>query len=196
MLKSYASLPILAACLSMFLPMTSLAQAQSGQPQAISPTQFLQLQSSAQSGSLEATYNLGVAYLMRNLGTEDMAKALYWFKRSADGGNVHAMTNIGTLYIKGMGVEKDPDAAFSWFKKAAKLGEVRAQDNVAYMYSAGEGVNKDLVKAYIWYDLASRNGMPQDAQLRDRLMMDVPVADLPDAIKLTRALDPTHPDFD
>ncbi len=161
----------------------------------ISPAELAALTTKAQQGDAQAEFTLGVGYFTGAAGSVDHGKAVAWLQKSADAGHAYAQANLASLYISGVGVPKDDVAAFSYFQKAAMAGLAKAQDNVAYMYAVGMGVDQNYKMAYVWYDLASRNGMPEDAQMRDTALMNMPLNEIDNARKLAGALDPHKPVF-
>jgi len=106
-----------------------------------------------------AQNNVGIMY---DNGTEvprDLAKALYWYRRSAEAGHAEAQNNVGAKYTLGEGVPQDHAMALSWYLKAATQGDRTAEYNLGVMYTEGTGVAKDPVEAVKWYRRAADKGL-------------------------------------
>ena len=84
---------------------------------------------SAQQGSAQAQYNLGVMYAKGEGVEKDHGLAVYWFHKAAEQGYARAQYYLGVAYANGQGIPKDHDAATYWKNKAAEQGLVEAQRN-------------------------------------------------------------------
>jgi len=60
----------------------------------------------------------------------DMAKAVYWFKKSADQGNAEGLWRLGVCYLYGDGVEKDEKRGYQSMYQAAEMGFVPAREHI------------------------------------------------------------------
>ncbi len=117
------------------------------------------LESAARRGSVEAQYELGVAY-DRGLGvTQNHATAAGWYQRAAEQGLADAQYNIATLYDEGLGTARDAERAHQWYMRAADTGEPRAMNNLGFLYEKGLNGPQDYGKAILWYRRAARRGL-------------------------------------
>jgi len=125
--------------------------------QAVSSTQSFGIddyRQLAESGDVEAMYNLGVIY-SRGMGVEQsFVESLKWHRLAAEKGLVIAMRSVAIRYEKGEGTQKSYIVASEWYKRAALLGDFASMNNLASMYSKGQGVEQDLAMAYAWVTLA------------------------------------------
>lgn len=116
----------------------------------------------AQSGLLDAQYNLGTFYLQR----EDHANALPWLRAAAERGRTTAQFNLAQLLLKSKTPSDDAEA-LRWFVRAANSGHVEAQYNSCHMYSAGDGAARSEIDAYKWCDIAAAAGHQKARENRD-----------------------------
>ena len=80
------------------------------------------LEQQAQSGNMDAQFQLGVQYLYGTNVDKDTSKAAEWFTKAAAQGHVPAIRELGILIASGDGVDPDPE------KGAELLG--RASDEL------------------------------------------------------------------
>ena len=123
-------------------------------------TTFAELQLRAESGDPEAEFNLGIAYDLGHLVTQDFATAAAWYRKAAEQGYPPAEFNLGAMYDNGRGVPLDHRLAASWYRRAALHGHGRAQFDLGQMYEHGDGVARNTQQARHWYRLAARHGIP------------------------------------
>lgn len=114
--------------------------------------------SAAESGNLEAQFDLGWAYELGDEIDPDMRMAFHWIKSAAEGGHSKAMHKIGYMYENELGTAKNEKRAFEWYKKAADAGELHGERDLGYCYRYGVGVDIDLDMAYFWSLKAAQNG--------------------------------------
>ena len=119
---------------------------------------FLITLSTAQKGSSETQFNLGVRYALGEGVKQDYAQAVYWCRKAAKQGHASAQFNLGCMYAKAQGVKQDDAQAVYWYRKAAKQGHAGAQCNLGLMYVLGEGVKQDDAHAVYWYRKAAEQG--------------------------------------
>lgn len=112
----------------------------------------------ARSGDAVAQHNLGVMYENGDGVPQDLAQAVYWYRKAAEQGNANAQTNLGSAFDYGKGVTEDNVSAVSWYRKAAEQGNPKAQFNLARMYALGEGVPRNLTISYMWVEIAGSSG--------------------------------------
>jgi TPR repeat protein len=115
----------------------------------------------AELGSVEAEYELGLAYKLGRFRLNwkippNTERAAYWWKRAVSHGDINAAAYLAELYDDGDGVIQDYQKALSLRRKAAKQGQADAMFGLATMYADGRGIRKNSSKAYLWYSLASQ----------------------------------------
>jgi uncharacterized protein len=123
----------------------------------------------AESGNVQAQFELGRAYEDGKGVAQDDEKAVEWFRKSADQGNAQAQNALGVMYALGRGVQRDKEEAVRWYKKAAKQGLAEGLYNVATSYYNGEGVEENTALAYTWMMVAQRKGDPDAAEAMKRI---------------------------
>ncbi len=84
----------------------------------------------AQSGDVEAQYELGWRHALGLDAPLDDETAIEWIKRAADNGHMLAQNNLGARYFSGDGVEEDLQAAYRYFFLAAHQGDRKASKNL------------------------------------------------------------------
>jgi len=77
----------------------------------------------AQSGDLNAQFELGAAYARGQGSAESYTEAVKWLTRSADQGNVTATAALGAFYWAGRGVTQDYVDAYVWSSIAEAEGD-------------------------------------------------------------------------
>lgn len=112
----------------------------------------------ALAGSADAQNRLGDLCREGANSTQDLVKALRWYRRAADGGDPHGQNNVGSMYLNGLGVASNPEEAVKWYRLAAEQGLSIAQYNLGVRYREGEGVALDLLEAAKWLKLAAEAG--------------------------------------
>ena len=125
-----------------------------------STDQFNQLQQSANKGSAESQFELGVLFEYGRGVQQDDVQALQWYEKSAAQGFPAGLYRLAVLLDNGWGQAVDKKRAFKLYKSAAEKGHTLAQHDVAIMYFTGSGVRKNLVQAYKWLKIAELNGSP------------------------------------
>ena len=74
----------------------------------------------AESGMVEAQFDVGLLYLHGRGVEEDHVEAARWYRLAAEQGYVRAQYELADLYDRGDGVEKDVAEAFMWFRLAGR----------------------------------------------------------------------------
>ena len=72
----------------------------------------------AESGNVEAMYELGLMYLQGIEIGLNRKKAVEWLREAADQGNIEAMRKLGECYENGWGISKSKSNANYWYRKA------------------------------------------------------------------------------
>lgn len=83
----------------------------------------------AESGDVEAQYELGWRHAVGSGFDMDDDEALKWVRMAAENGHRLAQNNMGARHMSGDGVEKDLVEAYVWFYKAASQGDRKAGKN-------------------------------------------------------------------
>lgn len=84
----------------------------------------------AESGNVDAMYNLGIMYYDGKGVAEDYSKAKTWFEKAADKGKAEAMRELGDMYYFGDGVAEDNSKAKYWYEKACNAGNKDACEDL------------------------------------------------------------------
>lgn len=119
----------------------------------------------AESGHVDAQFNLG---LMFDSGTgvpRNLETAARWYRRAAEAGDRTAQSYLGEMYAKGQGVEQSFEQAVEWYEKAAFRGDSLAQYNLGILYASGKGVPLDDVYAFAWLSVAQAGGQSTNGVL-------------------------------
>ena len=116
---------------------------------------FAVVKQDAESGDVEAQFNLGAMYYHGRGVQQDFAEAVKWYRLAADQGLADAQHNLGERYRYGNGVPQDDAEAMKLFFLAADQGNAKAQFNLGAMYATGQGVPQDEVEAYAWHYVAA-----------------------------------------
>lgn len=84
-------------------------------------------QTAADAGSLQAMYELGIAYFEgRGIGI-DYDKAFQWWTKAAQSGDARSQYGLGYLYQQGQGVAQDSTRAAEWYDAASIQGHPKAK---------------------------------------------------------------------
>jgi TPR repeat protein len=97
----------------------------------------------AAAGSVDATFNLGVALTDGKALTKDPAAAAGWFRKAADLGDGQAMINLAGQLLSGETGAADDAEALRLVKAATALNLPEADYDLAMMTSLGRGVPRD-----------------------------------------------------
>ncbi len=89
---------------------------------------------------------------------KDLAKAVYWYRKSAEQGYAEGQCSLAWMYSNGAGVVMDKAEAAKWYRKAADQGHARARNNLGHMFLIGDGVAKDEKKGIVLLQQASAQG--------------------------------------
>ena len=100
--------------------------------------------------------SLGYAYDMGTNGkTENLQKAIKYYRISAERGNATGQANLGIMYKKGRGVTQDYAEALKWLRKAADQNNSTGMCSLGEMYQNGYGVTQDNYEALKWFRKAA-----------------------------------------
>ncbi|MDA9372117.1 sel1 repeat family protein, partial [Porticoccaceae bacterium] len=120
--------------------------------------EFLEMEALAESGDVEAQFDLALMY--RN-GTEvprNDKTAVKWYTKAAEQGLAKAQFNLGNMYVNGEGITENDKTAVKWFTKAAEQGLAEAQFKLGNYYDYGYGVPENDKTAVKWYTKAAEQG--------------------------------------
>lgn len=117
----------------------------------------------ADSGDVEAQFNLAMSYSFGDGVEQNFVKAHNFFLKSANQGDVRAQYYLGVMYSNGHGIPKDLEQAYFWFSKSAFHGDADAQCELGMMYLQGLGVGKNEKEAFRNFLKAAEQGQA-DAQ--------------------------------
>lgn len=130
---------------------------------------FEDVLSLAQEGNHDAEFELGTMYQHGDGVTQDLAKAIEWYRKSASAGNRQAAFNLALMYRDGIGTKENLEAARRWFTRAEELGDVRAAYQLGQMSYLGTGMTQNFGKALEYYRKAAKGGLA-DAQMNVGVM--------------------------
>lgn len=121
---------------------------------------FLQ---SAEKGSPEGMYLVGLGYLNAEGTQFDLKKGLEYFEKSSELDYDPATTFLGECYLKGEIVEKDFSKGFNYYLKSAESESIPSILQVGWMYFTGTGVEKNIEKAEEYFQIVAQKD-DNDAQ--------------------------------
>ena len=120
----------------------------------------------AESGDLDAQYDVATMFERGRGTTRDEKIAASWYQKAADSGHVKSAYKLGYAYLKGRGVNKDFEEAYRWLKFASDKGYERAHFYLAEMMELGNGIDTDLDGAMAMYQKAAKAGFrPAEARV-------------------------------
>ena len=126
----------------------------------VQKTLFQETLVKAQSGDLDAMFEIAGAYLV-GLGTPiDRPAALKWVHLAATKGHVQSQFSYGKVCLLGEIRPKDVKEAIRWFRLAAEKANPDAELSLAQAYAKGEGVEIDQKEAVRWLRLSATHGHP------------------------------------
>ncbi|WP_455628736.1 tetratricopeptide repeat protein [Parabacteroides chinchillae] len=112
----------------------------------------------ANTGDMDAQYELGLTYDAGKEVTQNYILAAKWYKKAAMQGDKRAQSVLGVMYEYGRGVVADMNEAFRLYSLSAAQGDTWAMGNLADMYEFGKGVEKDMEEAIRLYKLSAADG--------------------------------------
>lgn len=113
------------------------------------------------SGDVEATFDLGVLFLVScNEPYYSIIDAYKWFRKAAEMGYAAGQFQVGRQYQYGIGVERDMATAISWYEKSAEQGYPCAENNLGVIYFDGGEFKKDYEKALYYFESAAKKRDP------------------------------------
>jgi TPR repeat protein len=122
-----------------------------------------QMLKDADAGKKDAKFKLAEHFAQGKGGSQDLNKALKYYKEAASSNSPEAAYKLGMMLLNGDKVQRDPNAALYWLAKAANAGYPGAQYQLGYMYHYALGVPRNLKIAKDWYIKSSAQGHPSAA---------------------------------
>ena len=116
-------------------------------------TQLKELKSKAESGDVEAMFELSRVYKFGDLGlATDMKQSRAWSQKGAELGDVKAMVRYGFYLWTGTGGDQNDPLGVYFMIKAAMLGATTAASNLALCFKEGSyGLPRDVKQAKFWF---------------------------------------------
>ena len=125
---------------------------------ASGPKRVMLLQKAADSGSLEAMYDLSDCYYDGEGVDKNMPLAIKWVTKAADAGYSKAEALLGAAYLNGAeGLDQNYALSEKYLLKAAKKDNVEAQAFLSLLYVGME----EYDKAMVWARKAAQMEHPQ-----------------------------------
>ena len=118
---------------------------------------FEQLAEKANSGDIEAQYEVAMMYLKGRGVRKNSQQARKWLSKAAEQNDARAITRLGIVNYKGEGGSRDYTRALGLFNRVADTS-VLAQYYLGEIYANGAGVEKDYLVAIQWYQKAADGG--------------------------------------
>lgn len=116
------------------------------------------LQCSAESGNVDAQFELGRCYYDGIHVKQSYSQAVVWYKKAAEQGMAIAQHNVALCYESGIGTETNYKEAFRWYMEAALQNHSTAQNHLGLCFDTGIGTEIDHEKAVYWFKQAAENG--------------------------------------
>ncbi|VAW74954.1 hypothetical protein MNBD_GAMMA13-2076 [hydrothermal vent metagenome] len=115
----------------------------------------------AQTGNVEAQYDVAYLYTKGRGVDEDEEEAFIWYNKSADQGLDTGQYKVGMAYLKAVGVDKDLELARVWLQKSAGQGYPPAQYQLGKLLASKH--YKDYDGALAWLQKAQNSGYERAA---------------------------------
>ena len=94
------------------------------------PFNLEELEAKAETGDMEAQYEMGWRHALGMEVDLDDDIAVEWLEKAAAAGHMLAQNNMGARYYTGDGVEQDSKQAYRLFFQAASQGDRKAGKNL------------------------------------------------------------------
>ena len=118
---------------------------------------FEELAAKAQSGDVDAQYQVAMMYLKGRGVSQSGKQARIWLGKAAEQGDARAITRLGIVNYKGEGGPTDYPQALNMFKRVSSTSAL-AQYYLGEIYANGAGVKQDYPAAIDWYKQAAEGG--------------------------------------
>lgn len=139
---------------------------------------------SAERGTAEDQYNLGMRYERGINVAQSYPEAVHWYRLAAMQGYREGQYKLCELSERGQGLPQNYQEALRWCGLAADQGHGRAMFIIGRLYHTAHGVPHDLVRAHMWYNLATANGYDDGKKWRDRIADEMSPGQVAEAQKL------------
>lgn len=106
------------------------------------------LRKAAESGYVDAQYQLGLQYYIGDMINKDNKEAAKWLLKASEQGCVECHSLLGTMYENGWGVPQDGQKAYRYLKSASDHGDFNAMTKLGVMYLEGKCVKRDFHHAF------------------------------------------------
>lgn len=116
------------------------------------------LQHSAESGNIDAQFELGRCYYDGIHVKQSYSQAVIWYKKAAEQGMAVAQHNLALCYESGIGTETNHKEAFRWYMEAALQNHSTAQNHLGLCFDTGIGTEINHEKAVYWFKQGAENG--------------------------------------
>ncbi len=133
---------------------------------------FQETKAQAESGNVDAQYQLAGMYAKGTGVAADQAEAVKWYRKVAEQNDRRGQSMLGVMYTNARGVPQDYTEAMKWFRKAAAQNSAHAQYNLGFMYANGKGVTQDDTESANWY----RKAAEQNDANSQRILSEMYVA--------------------
>ncbi len=137
----------------------AIAMTANADPEAV----FARKLAQAESGNIEAQYDVGYRYEKGRGVEEDDELAFKWYLKAAEQGLDTAQYKVGMCLLEGAGVDVDKEQGRLWLEKAATQGYPPAQYHLGKFYANDR---HDYALALTWLEKAQENGyMPATREI-------------------------------
>ena len=135
-------------------------------PQSFSPSpipkpsrvNITKLAEKANSGNIEAQFQLGLAYQLGNGVERSLEEARSWYWKAADKGNTAAQNNLAYLFESGPEGIKDTGEAAKWYRRAFEEGDRTSAVRLANLLFQGKGIPQNVPEAVKLWTFAADHG--------------------------------------
>ncbi len=118
---------------------------------------FEELSASAQTGDIDAQYDVAMMYLKGRGVRQSGKQARKWLGKAAEQGDARAITRLGIVNYKGEDGPSDYPQALELFNRVSGTSAL-AQYYLGEIYANGAGVEQDYPVAIDWYKKAAEGG--------------------------------------
>jgi TPR repeat protein len=118
---------------------------------------FEELSASAQTGDIDAQYEVAMMYLKGRGVHQSGKQARKWLGKAAEQGDARAITRLGIVNYKGEDGPIDYPQALELFNRVSGTSAL-AQYYLGEIYANGSGVEQDYPVAIDWYKKAAEGG--------------------------------------
>jgi len=143
------------------------------------PSQALSwFKKSAELGNAQAQVELAELYEAGDGVKKDIEQAIQWYEKAAAQDHDEAQLALGLHYLEDL---EDVSEALNLLEKSAKQGNATAQYRLGLLYLGETSIKADKTKAWYYFAMAA-NKVPEAAQARDVLELDMSASELKKAM--------------